>query len=287
MRTLTIQRTKRFVACLGTMKVYVEDPAASELVIDGRPCRKLGTLKNGQTQSFEISEAAARIYVIADKLSKNYCNDFYELPAGEEDVFLSGRNHFNPGAGNPFYFDGVTDESVLRNRKKGIRTGVIVLVAALLVGAAIGFMLTSSLLDRANPETFSYQDMQITLTDQFSTVSVDGFDVCYSSGEAVVFALEEPFSMAEGLGEYTLEEYAELVIEGNGLPSSVSVQTQDGLTFFEYTATNSGDTYAYLAVVYKTDDAFWLVQFSTLADQVEEYRPTFLEWAKSAVFVNA
>ena len=48
MRNLTIVRRKSFVACLAKMKVYIEDPASNELVINKIPCRKLGELKNGE-----------------------------------------------------------------------------------------------------------------------------------------------------------------------------------------------------------------------------------------------
>lgn len=118
MRTLEIKRTKSFVGCAGTMKVYIEDPEVNDLVINGTPCRKLGTLKNGEEKKFSVGEQEAKVFVIADKLTKNYCNEFYKLPAGSEDIALSGKNHFNPGAGNPFQFDGQTDPEVLANRKK-------------------------------------------------------------------------------------------------------------------------------------------------------------------------
>jgi len=91
MRNLTITRTKSFVGCLGTMKVYIEDVMGGELNINGFPCRKLGKLKNGATVTFEIPDTATRIYVIADRLSISFCNEFYPIPAGtyngvEEDV---------------------------------------------------------------------------------------------------------------------------------------------------------------------------------------------------------
>ena len=41
MRKLTIKRQKSFVACLGKMKVYIEDAQSSELEIDGISYRKL------------------------------------------------------------------------------------------------------------------------------------------------------------------------------------------------------------------------------------------------------
>lgn len=148
MRNLTIKRTKTFVACLGKMKVYIEDPASNEIVINNVPCRKLGDLKNGEEKTFSIGENEAKVFVIADQLSKNYCNEFFKLPAGDTDVFLSGKNCFNPANGNAFRFDGVTDEEILQNRKKGTQKGLIVLCIAIVVGFVMGFLISSGLLSK-------------------------------------------------------------------------------------------------------------------------------------------
>ena len=80
MRKLTIKRNKSFVGCLGTMKIYIESAVGAECFINDVPCRKLGTLKNGEEKTFEIDNAAAKVFVIADQLSKKYCNEFYKLP---------------------------------------------------------------------------------------------------------------------------------------------------------------------------------------------------------------
>ena len=144
MRYLTITRKKSFVGCLGKMKVYIEDPYSNELTINGFPCRKLGTLKNGETATFPISDQAARVFVIADTLSKGYCSDCYPLPAGTENVAISGKNTFNPGAGNPFRFDGVTDPEILANRKKGSGKGILFLIICCIIGAIVGSLLGSA-----------------------------------------------------------------------------------------------------------------------------------------------
>ena len=72
MRDLTIKRHKSFVGCLAKFKVYIEDPASRELTIAGVPCRKLGELKNGQEQTFQIGTEETRLFVISDKFSKDY-----------------------------------------------------------------------------------------------------------------------------------------------------------------------------------------------------------------------
>ena len=146
MRKLTIKRTKSFVACLAKMKVYIEDPTANELLIGDVPCRKLGDLKNGEEKTFEIGDGAAKIFVIADKLSKNFCNEFYELPEGQEDIFLTGKNYFNLASGNAFRFDNNESAAALENRKRGTGKGVVVLIVAIIVGFIVGFVITSRLL---------------------------------------------------------------------------------------------------------------------------------------------
>lgn len=146
MRNLTIQRTKSFVGCLGKFKVYIEDHNSSELEINGVPCRKLGELKNGEEKTFSIDENAQKVFVIADKMSRNYCNDFFNIPAGDTDMYLSGKSHFSPASGNAFRFDGVTDEEVLENRKKSGKKGGLVTVIAVVLGFIMGFLLMSMIL---------------------------------------------------------------------------------------------------------------------------------------------
>ena len=119
-RNLTIKRRKKTVACLGTLKIYIEDPMCCDLMINNVACRKLGTLKNGEEKTFQIDKGALKVFVIADTLSKNYCNEYYQLPEGGEDVFLSGENKFNPASGNAFRFDNNDNTETVANRKKTI-----------------------------------------------------------------------------------------------------------------------------------------------------------------------
>lgn len=122
MRNLIIKRTKSSVGCLMKMKVYIEDPAG-ELTINDTPCRKLGDLKNGEERTFPIGSEAVKVFVISDKLSKDYCNEYYQLPEGQEDISLSGKNKFNPASGNAFRFDNNESEGIATNRKKGTKKG--------------------------------------------------------------------------------------------------------------------------------------------------------------------
>lgn len=280
MRNLTITRTKSFVGCLGKMKVYIEDPMGGDTVISGVNCRKLGTLKNGETVTFPIGCEAARVYVIADQISRNYSNDCYPLEAGTEDVTLTGKNHFNPGAGNPFRFDGVTDRAVLASRKKGSLLGIAIIVIAAIVGFCIGMSRTRIV----QPKDFTVDSMTITLNSEFREAEMEGFTKFYESYNVAAAVLQESYAQFPGLEDFTLAEYAEAVIWSNGSEASPATAYEDFM-YFTYSAPGEpGQTYCYFATVHKSDDAFWLIQFVALEEDFADLESQFLQWADSVRF---
>lgn len=288
MRSLTIRRNKSFVGCAIKLKVYIQDETEGELLIGGVMCRKLGDLKNGEEKTFSIHEREARVYVIADKLSKDFCADYVTVPAGNEDVFLSGKNHYNPVAGNPFWFDGVTDEVVLANRKKNKGRSGIVMIAAVLVGLVLGLISSGVLFGPSgDPKTFTEAGLSITLTDQFSVAQDEEFTACFESDEVAVYVLREGFELMEGLEDYTLDQYAELVLASNGMALSELLTEGDIPYFtFDYTDDESGDTVFYHAYMYKGPDGFWLIQFAAMLEQQEKYAPQFGQWAQTVSFTE-
>lgn len=294
MRKLTIERRKRFAGSAAVVKFYIEDAENEELRIDQVPCRKLGQLKNGETQTFSISNDSAKLFAIHDKLSKEYCNDSYQLPTSGEDIFLSGEAKINPGIGNTFVFDGNT--TVLTPKKKrGRIIGWVLLVVAILIGSVIGRItggfvgdwIGSTFLsddeEEAQPKTFSVQGMNITLTDAFSEESHEKFTACFSSRRIAILCTKEPFSLMPGLENYTLEQYGQLALQNNGM-TDFQLQTHEGVTFFEYEAETDNGTFYYLCTLHKAVDSFWMVQFAVQADQADDYLPDLFTWAKSISF---
>lgn len=287
MRNLTIYRQKSFVASAAKMRVYIEDPTFGDVEINGVPCTLIGVLRNGQESTFSIGTEAARVYVVADKLSRGYCNDYYPLPEGEEDIYLTGKNHFNPFAGNSFQFDGVTDELVLENRKKNKNKGIVVLIAALIVGLALGFFVTRlAMKDAAPAKDFSAGGLTITLTEDFTQIPADGFALYCESPDVAMFALKEDFFLMPGAEDYTVEEYADLVFQNNPMAATAQLYTEGTLTWFEYSYTNTTEAldYRFFVFIFKSDDAFWMLQFATPEALAEEKADGIIEWAKSVSF---
>lgn len=283
MRNLVITRNKSFVACLNAMKVYIEDATAPDLTISGIPCRLLGKIKNGEQKVFSIDEEARRVFVIPGQMSKSITCDSYPLPAGTTDVYLTGKNHYNPVAGNPFYFDGNTDPAALASRKKGSRTGLIIMIGAVILGLVVGFLLTWK--PAPKEKVFTCEDMQITLNESFGETEYMGYKTVYRSKNAVILVLKDNISeLPSEFKTMTTEEYGEFIIELNQYSESSTVEQKDGLIYFEYEATSDGEDFYYFSTIYRTEDAFWVIQFSTKQEDADKMQDDFIEWAKSVSF---
>lgn len=285
MRYLTIAREKSFVACLGKMKVYAEDANNVELVINGVPCRKLGDLKNGEEATFEIGEQAMKIFVIADKISKNYCNEYFYIPEGFDNIRLVGKNKFNPIAGNPFQFYNNDIPEIVENRKKNTRKGLVFLIAVALIAAVFGYLFGYFILHdgAAEPKVFNSNGMSITLTDEFK--ETQRMTVSFESDYVAVFAIEESFSLLEGSENLTLSDYGKLVGEANNIRNS-ELKTDGDLMYYEYEEYNDElkRDYTYYAFVYKSDDSFWMINFVTASINAEKYESKIFAWADSVEF---
>lgn len=279
MRNLTITRNKSFVGCAMKDQVYIQDEQAPEITIEGVPCRKLGDIKNGERKTFQIGDEKQRVFLIVDKLSKEYCNASATIPEGQEDVELSGKHHFIFGS-NPFRFDGVQlSEEQLAKQRKNNRKGTVIMVASAIVGVTIGLFLPGGFLnpDTAEPKTFAKDDFRITLDDTFQETQLEGYFSFYESKSIIVFTLRED---AEIFGDITLEEYGELVLEANNRTDATMNQSGKFI-WFEYTDTPEEQEIYYISACYQSEDAYWIVSFATPATNRDNYKETLLQWAAS------
>ncbi len=293
MRKLTIKREKSFVGRLGTMKVYIEDAASSELTMtvmkDEKPeqisCRKIGELKNGEEVTFEISEDAAMLFVIADTLSKDYCNDCYQLPEGSDDISLSGRNRLNPAAANAFRFDKNESKVATVGRQRGMKRGLIILIAFVIIGFSLGYGITAGIfgiLD-SRERTFESNGMTVTLNEGFKQQSVAGYAAVFVSKNVEIVALKTKFSDF-GTSVLNAAEFAKA-----GLLSNKDIQCEviekDGLVCYSFNATASDNRpYVYYVYTYKSDDSYWQLYFAVEEGKAKRYADDIAEWAGSVNF---
>lgn len=296
MRRLWITRRKALAACAMKMKVYIEDPEAGDLDIAGVMCRRLGELKNGERKMFSVDYGAARVFAIADKASRNSFYEFCHIPEGRDDVFLSGRNYFQPYSGNPFRFDGKAPEDVRQNRRRLKGTGRWILAVTLVIGAAAGIVLgltvgrdfgkmvgNAVMEANAQPLVFRTEGMKITLDDRYEPLEIEEYTACYGTGNSAVFVSREPYSLNEDFEQMSLDTYGTLLLENNGLSAITKLQQEDGLTCFEYDFQNPQNQRVlnYYSVLYKGPDAFWMIQFVSNQEESADFRKTFQKFAAS------
>ena len=105
MRKLTIKRRKTIVASLMKVKIYIVDENDCQRVIMGYPCKEIGRLKNNSELVIEIDNNEHRIFADVTLQMTDAYADMIIIPAGEEDVIISGKNVYSPFKGNPFIFD--------------------------------------------------------------------------------------------------------------------------------------------------------------------------------------
>lgn len=135
-------------------------------------------------------------------------------------------------------------------------------------------------------KAFSTNGMTITLTSNFKETTVNGYTVAYDSSKVAVFVLKENFSLLEGFEDYSLEQYGEILRQNNESKNPSELKEIDNITYFEYQFHNTelDRDYKYFTTVYKSSDAFWMIQFCSLVKDYESQFDNMLTWAKSVEF---
>ena len=151
---------------------------------------------------------------------------------------------------------------------------ILLLILALLAGCS----------DSLKP--FEYQGLSIdvptTMTDMGHEGSYAQFTFALSSDSVAIFGTRSTFEAVEADTSTPLESYAKAVIAANGFRSTpVDRAGSDYLYFTHLAETDKGDL-RYLDAVYKTDDAFWLIQ--VVAPVTEFNEDAFLGWLDSVTF---
>ena len=147
MRKLTIKRSGLGIyGNFGAVKIFVEDNSGKpDLVIKGVPCRFLGLVRGGETETFEISEDKTKVFAIMSEMYRNHKYDYRIIEAGSEDVVLGGKSTYSKLLGYMFEFDGDAppEADADYNKWKGIMIGVY--IGTIVVSIAIGIVLAKFL----------------------------------------------------------------------------------------------------------------------------------------------
>ena len=123
--------------------------------------------------------------------------------------------------------------------------------------------------------------MSITLNGSFEQqVTTEYYGYIASKDVAVFINKDEIGSIMSGRDT---EEYAKNAVAKNNIQTEI--KTENGVSSFVFTAVGeNGKTFCYYAYVYKTDDAFWLIQFAVGDGKAKKYSSQIDGWAGSIKF---
>ena len=88
------------------------------------------------------------------------------------------------------------------------------------------------------------------------------------------------------MGIYSINRYYSEFVSTNKIEPLVSIRTEDGISYFEYLVldADTGGNNRCVAVIYKTDTDFLIVQFETSQRNYPRYIEQIKNWAKSVTF---
>ena len=158
----------------------------------------------------------------------------------------------------------------------------IVAIVMLIVMVSAGF---TSCKSAPKEKTFSKAGVEITLTEDFVEKDIVSQTAYFESMKSIVMVLKEEFTLFESVGlstDMSMEEYAEIIFTGNNIESVV--EEKDSLSTFTYENSVSGKDFTYFATLFRSDDAYWMIQFACETKDFESMSDQFMKWAKTVKF---
>ena len=135
----------------------------------------------------------------------------------------------------------------------------LVLIVAMLTGCFEG------------TKEFTCQDLTISVPSNMKDVSGESeysrFTFTLLSGKMGAAGIRESFAdLGNNAAAMTTMDYANAVIKANNYTSMAVTRTEKDYVYFTYEATSEGINFKYVAGCFKGEDAFWLVQLYTPAE---------------------
>ncbi len=139
------------------------------------------------------------------------------------------------------------------------------------------------IIPEGNAQTFTKDDMTITLTKDFSEKAKDDTQAYYESARAILFCYQDTNEALKGAkldpATLNLKDYAKRVIEVYNIKAEVV--EKEGMFIFEFYDSGSGYEFYRMGAVQKGTNSFWVFEFVCEKKDEAEYSGQFLKWAKS------
>ena len=171
---------------------------------------------------------------------------------------------------------------------KALCVGIIAIFAVIsfVVGIIVADVPIMALFSKT--KTFTADEMSITLPKDFTaTTTMDGFIACYGTSDVSIYIHKDIITEENDLHLYNLDNYRLNILHKNGL-SYDDLKNTEGNAYFVYDYVNESSKaiYTFYTFTYKTDDAFWMVQFATEKNKATQYEADIIQWADTVTFTK-
>ena len=111
---------------------------------------------------------------------------------------------------------------------------------------------------------------------QMTGEEVQAYTFALTNNKTILMGLREEKAIFRSFGmELTLDDYMQIIREAN--QQEMTVDTYNGQYMIKFESVVEGNRFKYLASVYESEDAFWLIQFGCPESDFEDFRGDFFE----------
>ncbi len=136
-----------------------------------------------------------------------------------------------------------------------------------------------------NPKNFTYQELTITLTDDFEWKKDERFDVFLSSENVGFTAVQQTSEMLEYAGYEinSLNDYCQEILSRNNIPKDKLI-SRNNYYYFTNSQTVNGAKYTYVHCMFTFADSYWVCEFACKSKHYDRLEDKILSWADSITF---
>lgn len=166
-------------------------------------------------------------------------------------------------------------------------------MAALLISIMLVLSITGC--SGNKPKDFTVEEMTFTLTNSFVESANETQTAVFVTQDYVVTVLRQDFEEFETLGMPTdmdVATYTSMMLQENNIDAEIElydseVEDYSFVIGFTYDQVIEDNTVTYFATVYRSDKAYWFIQYAAPennSEGFEEAKPQFIEWSKTVRF---
>lgn len=289
MKIITVKRVAGSLPLGSPIAIYSSDAKGEvELFLrEGETilCKRYCEIKAGEERTFNVDQNDGELFAVLENGEERQILGKYKLENSGEKLFLSQKGKDKLSNIPEYEFSERKKRTNRFSRLDGgVKALILVLAVVFILGSIIGGVLLSNYYEKRSrkPKEFDLGEMTITIGKSFVKDNRNKeLYAAFYTPESCVLISKVKYEDYPELKEISAVDYCEGIKAFNKNTTSVIV-VEDGLTYFVYESQDEfGGKHKFHFYAYKTEEAFWVVQFGSLLDKADYWEPCYHDWAKS------